>query len=36
LIVIRKDLPGERKLVVSVRGKPVALQFSLFAVPNRP
>jgi type VI secretion system protein ImpJ len=35
LIVNRKELQGERKLVVSNRGKQVALQFALFAVPNR-
>ena len=35
LIVNRSELQGERKLVVSVEGKDVALQFALFAVPNR-
>jgi type VI secretion system protein ImpJ len=35
LIVNRNELQGERKLVVSNRGKQVALQFALFAVPNR-
>ncbi|NQT36229.1 MAG: type VI secretion system baseplate subunit TssK [Planctomycetes bacterium] len=34
LIVNRADLQGERKLVVSVGGKQVALQFALFAVPK--
>jgi type VI secretion system protein ImpJ len=33
LIVNRAELQGERKLVVSVRGKSVPLQFALFAVP---
>jgi type VI secretion system protein ImpJ len=36
LIVNREELPGQRKLVVSVGGKQAALQFALFAVPNRP
>jgi type VI secretion system protein ImpJ len=35
LIVNRNELQGERKLVVSNRGKQVALQFALFAVPNK-
>ena len=35
LIVNRNNLQGERKLVVSVGGKQVALQFALFAVPNQ-
>ncbi len=35
LIVNRDALQGERTLLVSARGKPVELQFSLFAVPNR-
>lgn len=34
LIVNRDSLQGERKLVVSVGGKQVPLQFALFAVPN--
>jgi type VI secretion system protein ImpJ len=33
LIVNRARLQGDRKLVVSARGKPVTLQFALFAVP---
>ncbi|MCU0871326.1 MAG: type VI secretion system baseplate subunit TssK [Pirellulaceae bacterium] len=33
LIMNRDRLQGERKLVVSARGKPVTLQFALFAVP---
>jgi type VI secretion system protein ImpJ len=33
LIVNRAELQGERKLVVSVRGKSAPLQFALFAVP---
>jgi len=36
LIVNRNELQGQRKLVVSVGGKQAALQFALFAVPNRP
>ena len=36
LIVNRQELQGQRKLVVSVGGKQAALQFALFAVPNRP
>jgi type VI secretion system protein ImpJ len=35
LIVNRNELQGERKIVVSVRGKQVPLHFALFAVPNR-
>lgn len=35
LIVNRNELQGKRKLVVSVGGKQAALQFALFAVPNR-
>ncbi len=35
LIANRSELQGERKLVVSLRGKSVTLQFALFAVPNR-
>jgi type VI secretion system protein ImpJ len=35
LIVNRDRLQGERQLVVSVRGKRVALQFAMFAVPTR-
>jgi type VI secretion system protein ImpJ len=35
LIINRNELQGERKLVVSYRGKQVALQFALFAVPNK-
>ena len=35
LIANRSELQGERKLVVSLRGKQVPLQFALFAVPNR-
>lgn len=35
LILNRDQLQGERKLLVSSRGRPVELQFSLFAVPNR-
>jgi type VI secretion system protein ImpJ len=35
LIMNRNELQSERKLVVSYRGKQVALQFALFAVPNR-
>jgi type VI secretion system protein ImpJ len=35
LIVNRSELQGERKLVVSHRGKQVAVQFALFAVPNK-
>lgn len=35
LIVNRHELPGKRKLVVSVEGKEAALQFALFAVPKR-
>jgi hypothetical protein len=35
LIVNRNELQGERKLVVSHRGKQVAVQFALFAVPNK-
>jgi type VI secretion system protein ImpJ len=35
LILNRDKLQGERKLMVSARGKPVELQFSLFAVPHR-
>jgi type VI secretion system protein ImpJ len=35
LILNRDKLQGERKLLVSTRGKQVELQFSLFAVPNR-
>jgi type VI secretion system protein ImpJ len=36
LIVNRQELQGQRKLVVSAGGKQAALQFALFAVPNRP
>ncbi len=36
LIVNRAELPGKRKLGVSVAEKQHALQFALFAVPNRP
>ena len=36
LILNRQELQGQRKLVVSVGGKQAALQFALFAVPNRP
>jgi type VI secretion system protein ImpJ len=35
LIVNRKELQGERKLVVAARGKQFALSFALFAVPTR-
>ena len=35
LIVNRDRLQGERQLVVSLRGKRIALQFALFAVPTR-
>jgi type VI secretion system protein ImpJ len=35
LIVNFKELQGERKIVVSVRGRQVPLHFALFAVPNR-
>jgi type VI secretion system protein ImpJ len=35
LIVNRNELQGERKLVVTNRGKQSALQFALFAVPNK-
>ncbi len=35
LIVNRNELQGQRKLVVTVSGKQAALQFALFAVPNR-
>jgi type VI secretion system protein ImpJ len=35
LIVNRNELQGERKLVVSIRGKQYALHFALFAVPTR-
>jgi type VI secretion system protein ImpJ len=35
LIVNRTELQGKQKIVVSHRGKQVALQFALFAVPNR-
>jgi type VI secretion system protein ImpJ len=35
LILNRDKLQGERKLLVTARGKPVELQFSLFAVPHR-
>ncbi len=35
LIVNRERLQGERQLVVTARGKRVALQFALFAVPTR-
>jgi type VI secretion system protein ImpJ len=35
LILNRDKLQGERKLIVQSRGRPVELQFSLFAVPNR-
>jgi len=34
LIVNRDDLQGKRKLVVSVRGQEIPLQFALFAVPQ--
>ncbi|HEX3726222.1 MAG TPA: type VI secretion system baseplate subunit TssK, partial [Pirellulales bacterium] len=36
LIVNRDKLAGERKLIVSSRGRQAALQFALFAVPARP
>ncbi len=35
LILNRANLQGERTLVVSAKGRPVELQFSLFAVPRR-
>jgi type VI secretion system protein ImpJ len=35
LILNRESLPGERKLMVSSRGRQAALQFALFAVPTR-
>ena len=35
LIMNRQELQGQRKLVVSAAGKEAALQFALFAVPNR-
>jgi type VI secretion system protein ImpJ len=35
LIVNRNELQGERKIVVSYRGKQMPLHFALFAVPNR-
>jgi type VI secretion system protein ImpJ len=35
LILNRQELQGQRKLVVSVGGKQAALEFALFAVPNR-
>jgi len=35
LIANRNELQGQRKLVVSVRGKQFALHFALFAVPTR-
>jgi type VI secretion system protein ImpJ len=35
LILNRDSLQGERKLIVSARGKPAELLFSLFAVPRR-
>ena len=34
MIVNRKELQGEKKIVVSLPNKQVALQFALFAVPN--
>jgi type VI secretion system protein ImpJ len=35
LIVNRNELQGQRKLILNYRGKQVALQFALFAVPMR-
>ena len=35
LILNQADLQGERRIIVSYRGKNIPLEFSLFAVPQQ-